>query len=84
MHTEAQRIAVIRLELEMGGLPPRGVAIGAGAERQPFWGWLELMQVLEVMQVRGSAAHSESSASTSECLADRAGLTQAIDSKENL
>jgi hypothetical protein len=82
MHTDAERVTVIHLELEIGALPPRGVAMSAGAERQQFWGWLELMQLLEVMQLRGSTEHSEGSAGASECAADRAGLTQPTQHKE--
>jgi len=40
-------IAVLRLEVEVGSEPIRGVLIAADGHRTPFSGWMELAAVLE-------------------------------------
>jgi hypothetical protein len=61
MQTGAERVATVRVELEIGGAPPRGVAMCAGAQREQFWGWLELMQVLQSMISEELPANREAS-----------------------
>jgi hypothetical protein len=61
MQAEAGRAAVVQVELEIGAPSPRGVAIRAGAPPQPFWGWLELIQVLQNIIYEDLATARESS-----------------------